>query len=202
MEVPDVSGRETEVVLLGVVAGALWLAAAAFFDAARHPADPPVGARTLELGPEPPAVANLLVHEFRVTDEAVAATLIDLAARRFVEVEQRGVGVFYVRLRLTREEPLTSYERRVLEHLHERGLCEVHAPDGPALGPSARLRSCAGRRHGGQPAVLPMGAESDTQAWSSYGGGRWRPVRIRYPRLWPPGWGLDPRAALLGGLGA
>jgi len=46
-----------------------------------------------------------------------------------------------------------------------------------------------------------MGTESDTHAWSSHGG-RWRPVRIRYPRIWPPGWGLDPRVALLGGTGA
>ena len=38
---------------------------------------------------------------------------------------------------------------------------------------------------------LPMGVESDTHAWSAYSG-RWRPVRISYPRLWPPGWGKDP----------
>jgi hypothetical protein len=46
---------------------------------------------------------------------------------------------------------------------------------------------------------LPLGAESDTDVWSSHGG-RWRPVRVRYPRLWPPGWGLDPRGALFGGV--
>ena len=48
---------------------------------------------------------------------------------------------------------------------------------------------------------LPMGTESDTSAWSAYGG-RWRPVRITYPRLWPPGWGLSPFTAILAGLGA
>jgi hypothetical protein len=47
---------------------------------------------------------------------------------------------------------------------------------------------------------LPMGVESDTHAWSSHGG-RWRSVRIRYPRVWPPGWGIEPRLALLGGVG-
>jgi hypothetical protein len=46
-----------------------------------------------------------------------------------------------------------------------------------------------------------MGTESDTAAWSAYGG-RWRPVRVSYPRLWPPGWGRDPLIALVVGLGA
>jgi hypothetical protein len=39
-----------------------------------HAADASVGPTTLDLGPEPPAVANFLVHGFRVTDEAVPAT--------------------------------------------------------------------------------------------------------------------------------
>ena len=47
---------------------------------------------------------------------------------------------------------------------------------------------------GGASGPLPMGTESDTDAWSAYGG-RWRPVRVVYPRLWPPGWGLDPFVA-------
>jgi hypothetical protein len=44
-----------------------------------------------------------------------------------------------------------------------------------------------------------MGAESDTSAWSAYGG-RWRSVRISYPRMWPPGWGTDPLVAFAVGL--
>jgi hypothetical protein len=49
---------------------------------------------------------------------------------------------------------------------------------------------------------IPMGAESDSRAWSSYGG-RWRPVRVEYPTLLPLGWGLHPllgvvRGALIG----
>jgi hypothetical protein len=46
---------------------------------------------------------------------------------------------------------------------------------------------------------LPMGVESDTHAWSAYGG-TWRRVRVSYPRYWPPGWGADPTVALLVGL--
>jgi hypothetical protein len=39
--------------------------------------------------------------------------------------------------------------------------------------------------------TIPLGAESDTEAWSSLGG-RWRVVRIRYPQRVPPGWGRAP----------
>jgi hypothetical protein len=41
--------------------------------------------------------------------------------------------------------------------------------------------------------------ESDTNAWSVYGG-RWRSVRISYPRYWPPGWGVEPLLALAVGI--
>jgi hypothetical protein len=136
MALLDLPGGELEIAVLGVAAGMLWLGAAAFFYAARHPADPPVGPRTLDLGPEPPAVANFLVHGFRVTDEAVAATLIDLAARRFVEVEQRGPGVFYIRLRSARQEPLTPYERRVLSHLERLASGGVVPAEALTTGPA------------------------------------------------------------------
>jgi len=47
--------------------------------------------------------------------------------------------------------------------------------------------------------TFPIGAESDTEAWSS-AGGRWRLVRIRYPRRLPPGWGRPPWHVALVGL--
>ncbi|MDD9369808.1 MAG: DUF2207 domain-containing protein, partial [Acidimicrobiales bacterium] len=47
--------------------------------------------------------------------------------------------------------------------------------------------------------ALPLGAESEREAWSSVGG-RWRVVRVRYPRWLPPGYGLHPGVALLLGL--
>ncbi len=242
------------------------------------------------------------------------ATAIDLAARNFVDIEQRGPGVFYVRLRPPRDEPLTPYERRVLDHLqrcaregvvptealttgpeseskrwsraftsevvadaHARGL-SVDAVGGgifyaltaalaiPALliagawgipfAAAAAFAAVtllgwvrrrqqqwdtqlglevASRWHGVRAALaenevfpqhsplqvalwdrllaygaalgvasgatgpLPFGVEPDTRAWSSYGG-RWREVRISYPRLWPPAWGTDPSTAIVVGL--
>jgi hypothetical protein len=47
-------------------------------------------------------------------------------------------------------------------------------------------------------AALPMGAEDDHHAWSRFGG-RWRKVRVGYPRARPPAWGKSPGfAAFLG----
>lgn len=51
----------------------------------------------------------------------------------------------------------------------------------------------------GAVSALPLGAESDTTAWSPVGG-RWRMVHIRYPRYFPPGYGNHPGLALAGGL--
>ncbi len=106
-------GLEGADLLLAVAAlatSAAWLLAAGAVYLARRPPEPPVGPRTLDLGSEPPAVANFLVSRFRVTDEAVPATLIDLAARNVVDIEQRGADVFFVRLRSPVDESLTVYE--------------------------------------------------------------------------------------------
>src|SRR6185369_1581117 len=78
------------------------------------------GPPTLDLGPEPPAVANLLVHDFRVTQDAVPATLLDLAARRLVEIEEREPGSYVCRLEQRADTGLTSYEQRVMELLRSR----------------------------------------------------------------------------------
>ena len=302
------------VVFAAFVACAGWLIAVIAVVVARTPPRPPAGPRTLELGAEPPAVANFLVHDFTVTADAVPATVIDLAARNVIDIEQRGPGVFFVRLRAAREEPLTPYEERVLEHLRRhardgvvpaaalttgpdaesmrwrrgfdsevvadakaRGLSQDAVDGGvftllsmasvvPALvvGLAVDLQwgglvflaaiSLLGwlrRRHpqretpaglaaasrwlgvraglaenpvfsshspltvelwsrllsygaalgiaSGASRPLPMGVESETHAWSGHGG-RWRPVRIVYPRFWPPAWGRDPTRVLIFGL--
>lgn len=310
----DLGGTQLLLVVSALATSVAWLVAAGAVFVSRRPPEPPVGPTTLDLGPEPPAVASFLVNDFRVPDEAVPATLIDLAARNVVDIEQRGPGVFYVRLRPAEEEPLTAYERRVLVHLHDhasdgvvpagalttgpqtesqrwwraftsevvadakaRGLSR-DAVDGsvftiltgaavipgllawaawefqagalvvagavallgwvrarhpqretPAgmdaasrwLGVRAALEEneefaaqspltvelwdrllAYGAAFGvaaGSSRPLPMGTESDTQAWSAFGG-RWRAVRVAYPRFWPPMWGLEPLLVLAVGL--
>jgi hypothetical protein len=312
----DLGGADLGLALAALGAGVAWLLAAGWLYVSRLPTEPEPGPRTLDLGSETPAVANFLVNDFRVTGAAVPATLLDLAARNVIELEQRGPGVFYVRLRRAHDEPLTAYEHRVLEHLerlasdgvipaqalttgpHEeskkwrkafewevvtdakrRGLSQDALGGGAftvltafstvpggliwiltefEVGTAAVIAAvavlgwirarhpqretpaglaAASRWLGVRAAIaddeelerqtpltvaiwdrhlaygaalgvaqgaigpLPMGVESDTHAWSSYGG-RWRPVRIVYPRLWPPLWGKDPIVAMVTGAGA
>jgi hypothetical protein len=47
--------------------------------------------------------------------------------------------------------------------------------------------------------ALPLGSESDKVAWTSYGG-KWRMVKIDYPKRVPPGWGRLPLLATVIGL--
>lgn len=303
-----------------VAAVVLWLVlllAAAF---ATRPREVDPAPATMELGEESPAVVDLLTNDWRVTPDAVPATLLDLAARGFVDLDQHGEGRTVCRVRRAAGGGLASYERMVLDHVarlavdgvvpaaalttgpqdasarwwrsfkdavvddaRARGLTrdrwsrqverllQVAAlvPAGVAVllanaviglnvgtvvvagmlwvaltGLVKRFRdqrdtpagaeAAAGwlgvRAHLGRNEVfpslplaavaiwdryltygaalgvaraalraLPMGAEDDHRAWSSFGG-RWRVVRVRYPRLRVV-WGRPPVVALLFGLG-
>jgi hypothetical protein len=304
------------------------------FAVATQPREVDAAPATLDLGgTEPPAVVNLLTNDWRLGHEALPATLLDLAARRLVAIEQVGPQTF-VRLRAPSDRAregaadLEAYERMVLEHVthratdgvvpaealttgpedeargwwrkfrrsverdgRARGLSRarwspvVHTiltvsalavaavvavaatslPDNPeesddgpigaAIGfglltagtlvvaaeslngqrdtrtgrdaaarwlglrtqlaedplfaeyPPAGVAiwdrllaygAAMGTAHGAVRAI-PMGAESDREAWSAVGG-RWRVVRIGYPRLLPPGYGRHPGVAVLLGL--
>lgn len=292
-----------------------WLLAVGAVHLARRPPEPRSGPPTLELGPEPPAVVNLVTHRWRVTDTAVPATLLDLAARRFVELEHRGPERYVCRLRSKSTETLAPYEQRVIELLRKResgGIVPAEAlttgpkdesrgwwrgfrkevvddaksrglsrdlldktafvvlailavpgavvvaaltegdaglgygavalailgavrayhpqrdtPEGLATGSrwlGVRAELAANKEFARQLPLsvalwerylaygaalgvasaavraIPMGAESDREAWSSYGG-RWRKVRVRYYNLpFPFERGESPRSALFRGL--
>lgn len=77
------------------------------------------GPPTMELGPEPPAVVNLLVNLGQLTPAAVDATLLDLAARRILELHQPGSDPadLLVRVRVPNPNGLTSYERQVFDRV-------------------------------------------------------------------------------------
>ncbi len=80
-----------------------------------RPATVEPGPESLDLGPEPPAVANLLAGGWRMTPDATSATLIDLAARDVLGFEQLGPDAqrTVCRVRQTSPGGLTPYERRV-----------------------------------------------------------------------------------------
>jgi len=81
---------------------------------------------TPELGTEPPAVVNLLVNRGVLTGDAARATLIDLAARRIVQLYQPTDDPLrpLVRVRVPHPAGLLAHEERVLARLRQA------SPDG------------------------------------------------------------------------
>ena len=307
----DLTAGEFGGLVAAAIATVAWLLVVAAIRAVRQPREPAGETPTLDLGPEPPALANMLASGFKVTPDAVPATLLDLAARHVVEIERVDVDTYQCRLRAAGDGASTPYEGRVLELLRERahdGIVPAQAlTTGPsehaarwwkgfagevvadaqsrglsrdlwsrevitglgvvaavpallygipfglkgigicALGAGVLLGGIRSRRRqrdtpdglvaagrwvavrekleedevfpmqppitvalwerllaygaalgvaAGAVRPIPMGAESDKRAWSAFGG-RWHQVTVRYPRLYPPAWGLHPVAALL-----
>ncbi|MGC5032563.1 DUF2207 family protein [Micromonospora sp. DT229] len=106
------------------VALAAWFAVYGAVRFATRPANPTPAPATMELGDEPPALANMLANRWTVTEDAAEATLLDLAARGFVELRQPGDDPMQTTLHLPASPPdesgLRPYERRVLSRV--RGL--------------------------------------------------------------------------------
>ncbi len=98
----------------------------------------------MELRDETPALVDLLTGGFNVDDDAVPATVVDLAARRHLGIDETG-GKVIIRTRphgSPSGDQLTTYEHRVLTHL------ERHAVDGVVLA-----------------AVLTIGPEGVSERW-------------------------------------
>lgn len=103
--------------LVGTAAavGAWFLLLTAVLAASRGPTVRP-GPATGALGPESPAVVDLVTGDWELTDEAASATLLDLAARRVVTIEEIGPELALVRLGRG-EHALAPYEQLVLDHV-------------------------------------------------------------------------------------
>jgi hypothetical protein len=99
---------------------ALWLGIMGAIRVIRQPRTPREGPATSTLRSESPAVANMLVEDFRPTRESAAATLLDLAARGFVDIEGTDPARTVVRVRKRDEASVTGYERMVLQLLRAR----------------------------------------------------------------------------------
>ncbi|MFI7024698.1 DUF2207 family protein [Micromonospora sp. NPDC049900] len=76
---------------------------------------------TPDLGAESPAVVNLLVNRWSLTEDAAEATLLDLAARSFLEIRQPGDDPRQSTVHLPAAAPdeaaLRPYEREVLDRV-------------------------------------------------------------------------------------
>ncbi|BCB90768.1 hypothetical protein Psuf_080810 [Phytohabitans suffuscus] len=107
----------------GIAVGG-WFLAYGLARLVTRPASPPPEPATPDLGPEPPAVVSLLVNRWAITEDAAESTLLDLAARRFVELRQPGNEPAQTTVHLPAAAPdesgLRPYERRVLSRV--RGL--------------------------------------------------------------------------------
>ncbi|HEY7874840.1 MAG TPA: hypothetical protein VIG64_06925, partial [Actinomycetota bacterium] len=87
----------------------------------RWPKTPEAGPPTNDLRPESPALANLLTNGWLLNEDAMPATLLDLAARGFVKIEDRGDERMQCRVpsRSPETASLNPYERRVLDHINK-----------------------------------------------------------------------------------
>jgi hypothetical protein len=77
----SLSGADLALVIAAAVTTAAWLLAVGAVRAYRQPREPPDLEPSLDVGPEPPALAAFLAGNFRVPRDAVPATLLDLCAR-------------------------------------------------------------------------------------------------------------------------
>ena len=131
-----------ERLLLGgtVVALLLWGAVLLLVVIATRSREVEPGPATMELGDEPPAVVNLLANDWRVTADAVPATLLDLASRDLLDVDQLGPDGNVVRVRRTGDPRLSSYERLVLDHVAGLAVDGVVPAQALSTGPQDQSR--------------------------------------------------------------
>ncbi|MEV0714638.1 hypothetical protein [Asanoa sp. NPDC050611] len=112
----------TIAIAVAVLATAAWAALfglVLLFTRSMAPSPAPA---TMDLGPEPPAVVNLLANRWTRPDEdAAEATLLDLAGRRFYEIRQPGDEPVHSTIHLPSAPPsdaaLLPFEQRLLARI-------------------------------------------------------------------------------------
>jgi hypothetical protein len=124
-----------------VVATLVWLLVLGIFALVTRPKPVEAAAPTMDLGPESPAVADLLVNHCHVTARAIPGTLLDLAARHYLQIEEYGTTDTIIRLHRDPTPDLTPYEKQVMQQvtsLAENGVVPIQAL---TLGTAGRTES-------------------------------------------------------------
>ncbi len=106
--------------VIGGAGIALWLAVFGACMLLTRPRDVQPIAPTQEFGgPESPAVVSLLANRWEITEDAAESTLLDLAARKLIEIRQPGNDPMQTTIHLRPADPggLTTYEKRVLDRI-------------------------------------------------------------------------------------
>ncbi|WBB68432.1 DUF2207 domain-containing protein [Micromonospora sp. WMMD812] len=135
---------------LPVVSLAVWTAVYWLARLSNRPASVTAAPAAMEIpGQEPPAVVNLLANRWQVTVDAAESTLLDLAARGYVELRQADADPRHTTVHLTGRSPddLHRYERLVHDRVTERAVDGVvpltalsFSDAGRAAGWSKRMR--------------------------------------------------------------
>jgi predicted membrane protein DUF2207 len=117
-----------EIVVVAVATG-LWFLLLTGVLAWTRPKPVTPGPADAELpGSEPPAVVSLLAGGWALNEDAVESTVLDLAARKYVELRQPGNDPLTTTVHLLPRPsgpPLTDYEAQVLAHVQETAVGAV-----------------------------------------------------------------------------
>jgi hypothetical protein len=108
-----------ELIIAGVGI-ALWLAVFGACVLLTRPRDVQPVAPTQDFGgPESPAVVSLLANRWEITEDAAESTLLDLAARKLIEIRQPGNDPMQTTIHIRQADPsgLTKYEKRVFDRV-------------------------------------------------------------------------------------
>ena len=99
-----------------------WLGAVGAVWVARRPPHADAGPPTMELGAEPPAIAALLCGDYEVRTETAPATLLDLAARDVIALEEVQPGETICRVPADSPADLAPFEQHVLAALRTKAV--------------------------------------------------------------------------------
>lgn len=87
-------------------------------------------------GVETPALVDLLTGGFSVEDDAVPATVVDLAARKFLDIEKVAGDNVILRVRRSKDtSDLTAYEQRIIAHIERRSVDGIAPAAAMTIGP-------------------------------------------------------------------
>lgn len=137
IHIEDVS---PQLAMAAAAAALVWCLTLGLFALLTRPREVEAAPPTMELGDEPPALADYLLNRYHSTNHGVAGTLLDLAAGHYIEIDQQPGGTYFS---VGRGSPngLLPHERMLYDHV--AGLAGDGMVPAQALttGSSAQARS-------------------------------------------------------------
>lgn len=129
------NGISAEMLAISAAVAVLWLVLTLVIAMIRQPPHIRAGAATQELPPETPAIAGMLCDDFELPTEVVPATVLDLAARRVLSLEEVQPGNTICRIGHVREgDRLADYEQAVLAAVSAKAIDGIVPTDALTTG--------------------------------------------------------------------